>query len=99
MSDTRNLFLKPSSGERIETTLVLPEPGSATLCVTVCRAGGEPVPGVLALLFSEEGGGPVDQAISDDAGRLCFGPMEPDRLYTLRVHERHRAVRVLEVAL
>ncbi len=99
MSEARNLFIKPSPGERIETTLILPENTQATLYGQVTRADASPVSGVLVLLFPEENAAPVDQTVTDEAGRFCFGPLEPDRLYTLHLHERHRAVRVLEVSL
>ena len=99
VSDAHNIFIKPAPGERIETTLVLEPAESASLCGLTLRADGTPVGGVLALLYADDGATPIDQAVSDEAGRFCFGPLEADRLYTIHLHERHRAIRVLEVAL
>ena len=97
MSEAQAIYFKPAAGERIETTLVLPAEAQASFYAQLIRDGA-PVPGVLGLLFSGDGV-PVDQAVSDEDGRLCFGPLAPDVLYSLQLHIPHRSVRVLEISL
>lgn len=98
MSDACNLMIKPAPGERVETTLLLPDSQDAVICGQVIHADGEAAGGVLAVLFSP-GGVPLDHAVTDEAGRFCFGALPPDQLYTIHLHERHRCVRILEVCL
>ena len=99
MADAHDIYFKPAPGERIETTLILPEEEDSCFCAQLLRESGAPVPGVLGLLFTGSSPEPADQAVSDENGRLFFGPLTPDVLYTLRLHVPHRSVRVLEIDL
>ena len=99
MSDARNLMIKPAPGERVETALLLPSPQDAVICGQVLHADGEAAVGVLAVLFSEHSGSPIDHAVTDEEGRFCFGSLPPEQLYTIHLHEKHRCIRILEVCL
>ncbi len=99
MSDARTIIIRPAPGERVETTLLLPTREEAVICGQVLSGDGEPACGVLAVLFSEKSGSPIDHTITDEAGRFCFGALQPEQLYIIHLHEKHRNVRVLEVAL
>ena len=98
MTDACNLMIKPAPGERVETTLLLPNTQDAVICGRVLHSDGEVAPGVLAVLFSPNGTA-LDHAITDEAGHFCFASLPPDQLYTIHLHERHRCVRILEVCL
>jgi len=98
MTDACNLMIKPAPGERVETTLLLPDSQDAVICGRVLHPGGEAAVGVLAVLYSPVGT-PLDHAVTDEGGRFCFASLPPDQLYTIHLHERHRSVRILEVCL
>lgn len=98
MSDACNLMIKPAPGERVETTLLLPDAQDAVICGRVFHQNGEAASDVLAVLYSP-GGTPLDHAVTDETGRFCFASLPPDQLYTIHLHERHRCVRILEVCL
>jgi len=93
------LHFRPGPGERIETSLTLPEPDQASFYARLLRADGSPAAGVLALLFESPEGPPLQGAVSDEAGRICFGPLPPDRLYTLCLQLPCPEPRLLEVPL
>ena len=99
MSDACNIMIKPAPGERVETTLLLPGSQDAVICGQVLHPDGEVAAGVLAVLFSAQSGVPLDHAVTDEAGRFCFGALAPEHLYTIHLHERHRCIRILEVCL
>ncbi len=90
------LNFHPAPGERVETTLTLPEPETASFFARLLRIDGSPAPGVLALLFDAQSDALLEQAVSDEGGRICFGPLAAGRLYTVRLHLAQPTTRILE---
>ena len=91
-----SLNFHPGPGERVETTLTLEEPETASFFARLRLPDGSPAPGVLALLFDAQSDQLLEEAVSDEGGRICFGPLAAGRLYTVRLHLAHPAGRVLE---
>jgi hypothetical protein len=63
------------------------------------EAPNSPVDDALVLLLDQETGNMISHTLSDDQGRFWLGPLDPDRLYTLRVQKQGSKVRTVELRL
>jgi hypothetical protein len=96
---TYSCYLKPGAGEILEVAASLPPEDSALISGLVLEAPDSPVDGALVLLLDQETGNMISHTLSDDQGRFWLGPLEPDRLYTLRVQKHGSRVRTVELHL
>ena len=91
-------FVKPLPGERVEAAITLPEPGGSLICGTISGPTG-PAAGIPVLLLRDGEDFPAAQCLSDEHGLFCFGPLEGDQLYQLRVFPGGPRIRRLDVQL
>ena len=94
-----SFFAKPLPGERVEAHISLPQPAHALLCGRVTDDDGQPVIHVPVLLLRDGEDFPAAQCLSDEHGLFCFGPLEGDQLYQLRVFPGGPRIRRLDVQL
>jgi hypothetical protein len=96
---TYSCYLKPGAGEILDLAATLPAEDSALISGLVAEASDAPVVGALVLLLDQETGNLLSHTLSDDQGRFWFGPLEPDRLYMLRVQKPGGKARTVELHL
>ena len=89
-------YIKPGKGETVQVDLPLPEEDFALISGRVLSPQGTPEENALVILKTEEGKN-LFEAITDETGSYCFGPLSPDALYTLEVQKDSRTVRVVEL--
>jgi hypothetical protein len=97
MNDPWKLYLKPAPGERLEAAITLPEDPRAVIFGQVKTQKGAPASSLPVLLFGENDATPLMQAITDEGGCFCFGPLAGDRLYYINVYPGTAKVRTVEV--
>ena len=99
MSSCLKFFIKAVSGERVETALTIPEEHRSAIAGTVRAVDGTPLSGALLLLYDTDPQQILQQAFSDEDGAFQFGPLEPDRLYCIRVSYANTPARALEITI
>lgn len=90
-------FIKPASGECVEASVPLPQPGYALITGTVTQNSGNPVPEALVLLLDQDTGALLAHTLTDELGRFYLGPLEGDRLYALRIQKAGGRIRTVEL--
>lgn len=101
MNAFESFYLRPAENELIETVVQLrPDPRPAILGTVV---GDDHRPVANALVAVYESGGdapdiPVGSLYTDELGQFAFGPLEPAKLYIIRVYKNGGNVRTLEQA-
>lgn len=96
---TFECYIKPLSGQILETAVTLPAGSTALLTGTVSCHTGHSLAGASVLLLEKETGKYVSCALTDSEGRFWLGPIPGDTLYILRVTQSQMDVRVLEVTV
>lgn len=100
MSIYSRFYFRPGRGEQVRTVLQ-PEPeGAAVLCARALQPDGKPLVGALALLhLPQKDGAPELLActVTDADGQFYFGPLEPERLYLVKLVQENRKLRELEI--
>ena len=97
MNFSHSFFVKPAAHEVVETTVALsahqrPAPGR-----TVLGTDGKTVPGALVTVYCADAPErPVGALYSDEQGQFAFGPLEPGRLYHIKVFKLSDNIRALE---
>lgn len=97
MNDPCKVYLKPAPGERLEAVITLPEESRSVIFGQVRSSKGPPAAGLPVLLFEEESAVPLQQAITDEAGSFCFGPIPGGQLYYVQIFRGEANVRTVEV--
>ena len=102
MNAFETFYVKPSENELIETVVhIKPDPRPALLG-SVVGAEGRPVASALVAVYQSGGGSapdtPVGSLYTDEFGQFAFGPLEPGKLYIVRVYKNGDRRRTLELA-
>lgn len=96
-----SFFVKPAANERVETTVHIHPDRRPALLGTVLDAAGKPVEAALIAVYRSGGADapdtPVGSLYTDALGQFAFGPLEPDRLYQVRVFKCGEHTRNLEL--
>lgn len=100
MNASASFYVKPSENELIETTVHMkPDPHPALLG-TVVSEDGKPLSGALVAIYRSGGAGapdsPEGSLYTDEFGQFAFGPLDPGKLYLVRVYKNNRQIRTLE---
>lgn len=97
-----SFYVKPAANERIETVVHIQPDRRPALLGTVVGADHKPVEAALVAVYRSGGADapdtPVGSLYTDALGQFAFGPLEPDRLYQVRVFKSSENVRSLELS-
>jgi len=100
-----HFYIKPRKGELVNIPIPVSASESAVIHGVVTDETGQPIAGVLVLLFSaaqtdEQGpSAPIAHMLSDTDGHFAFSGIHGDRLYEIRTFVQNTAIRTLEVKL
>ena len=98
MSSVSKFYFKPAEGEHIETTVKIEPEKAAAVCGTVRDKSGAAVENALVLLFrSGQDKKLLDRQFTDEEGQFCFGPIEGNILYLIKVYKNSVKLRELEI--
>ena len=101
MSFFSKFYVKPSSGEQIETKVHIDPDNRSAIYGTILDPKGAPVSEALLLLFKagRDSGpaSPISQLFTDADGQFVFGPLETDVLYLIKVFKNSIKLRELEI--
>lgn len=92
-------YVKPASGERVETELTLPAVQESAILGSVRTADGAPAAACTVLLYADGDTLPLKQAFTDSDGRFCFGPLAADQLYIINIYHDQTHIRTLEIGV
>lgn len=97
----QSFYVKPAANELVETTVhIQPDPRPALLGTVL--AGKKPVSDALVAVYLSGGPDAPDQPVgslyTDELGHFAFGPLEPQKLYQVRVFKASGAARNLELS-
>lgn len=96
-----NFYVRPSSGEQIQTAVTLCADPRPALLGTAVNADGRPVADALVVLTASGLTEPdcvVGTAYTDAMGQFAFGPLAPGTLYLVRITQLNLHLRTLEQA-
>ena len=84
----QSFYVKPAANELVETTVhIQPDPRPALLGTVL--SGRKPVQDALVAIYLSGGSDAPDQPVgslyTDELGHFAFGPLEPQKLYQVRV--------------
>jgi protocatechuate 3,4-dioxygenase beta subunit len=101
LSATTKFYVRPGENERIETAVRLDPEARSTIHGTVRDKDGRPLEDAAVLLFVT-GNHPDElrlfsQTFTDDNGQFFFGPLEPGRLYLVKLFQNAVKTRELEL--
>lgn len=97
MNFSHSFFVKPAAHEVVETTVALSADQRPALLGTVLGADGKAASGALVTLYCADAPEtPVGALYTDEQGQFAFGPLEPGRLYHVKVFKRSDNIRALE---
>lgn len=96
-----SFYVKPAACEVIETTVhIKPDPRPALLGTVLSQK--KPVQDALVAVYLSGGQDAPDKPIgslyTDELGQFAFGPLEPGKLYQVRVFKSGEAARFLELS-
>jgi len=101
MSTYSRFYFRPARGEQTEVTLSPAADERAAILGRVIDAKGAAVDGALVLLFStgeDEPPALIARSCTDEDGHFIFGPIEPERLYLIKVFKNEVKLRELEIS-
>lgn len=97
VNDLQSFFVKPAANEVVETKVVLSADQRPALLGTVSGADGKAAAGALVTIYCADAPEtPVGALYTDEQGQFAFGPLEPGRLYHVKVFRRADHFRALE---
>ena len=97
MNFSHSFFVKPAAHEVVETTVALSADQRPALVGTVLGTDGKTVPGALVTVYCADAPErPVGALYADEQGQSAFGPLEPGRLYHIKVFKLSDNIRALE---
>ena len=97
MNFSHSFYVKPAAHEVVEATVALSADQRPALIGTVRSADGKAAAGALVTIYCADAPEPpVGALYTDEQGQFAFGPLEPGRLYHVKVFQRSDGVRVLE---
>ena len=97
MNFSHSFYVKPAAHEVVETTVALSADQRPALVGTVLGAEGKAVTGAPVTVYSADAPEtPVGALYSEEQGQFAFGPLEPGRLYHVKVFKRSDNIRALE---
>ena len=89
MNFSQSFFVKPANNEVIETKVALSADQRPALLGTVSGVDGKAAAGALVTIFCADAPEtPVGALYTDEQGQFAFGPLEPGRLYHVKVFRR-----------
>ena len=96
----QSFYVKPAANELVETTVhIQPDPRPALLGTVL--SGKKPVQDALVAIYLSGGQVAPDTAAgaiyTDELGHFAFGPLEPQKLYQVRVFKAGPSARNLEL--
>lgn len=94
-----NFYVRPSSGEQIQTAVTLCADPRPALLGTAVNADGRPVADALVVLTASGLTEPdcvIGTAYTDALGQFAFGPLEAGTLYQVRITQLNLHLRTLE---
>ena len=91
MNFSHSFYVKPAAHEVVETTVALSADQRPALVGTVLGTDGKAVSGALVTVYCA-----VGALYADEQGQFAFGPLEPGRLYHVKVFKRSDNIRALE---
>lgn len=99
MNAFESFYLRPAKNELIETVVQLKADPRPALIGSVVDETSRPVANALVAVY-ESGGDAPDKPIgslyTDELGQFAFGPLEPSKLYIVRVYKGGGCLRTLE---
>lgn len=98
MSFTK-FYFRPGQGEQIETSVTLRQDARSAIHGYIKDTEGEPHSDAAVLLFEtgdEEEPRLISQMFTDELGQFLFGPLDPGKLYMIKVFKNSIKVRELE---
>lgn len=97
MNFIQSFFVKPAANEVIETKVSLSADQRPALIGTVAAADGKAAAGALVTIYCADAPEtPIGALYTDEQGQFAFGPLEPGRLYHVKVFRRTDNIRALE---
>ena len=97
MNFSHSFYVKPAAHEVVETSVALSADQRPALVGTVLGTDGRAVSGALVTIYCADAPEtPVGALYSDEQGQFAFGPLEPGRLYHVKVFKRSDNIRALE---
>lgn len=97
MNFSQSFYVKPSANEVVETRVSLFADQRPALLGTVYGADDKPIEAALITFYCADAPEvPVGALYTDELGRFSFGPLEPGRLYQIKVFKHGGEVRTLE---
>ena len=97
MNYTQSFYVKPASHEVVQTTVSLAADQRPALIGTVVAADDKPVEAALVTFYRADApDSPIGALYTDELGRFSFGPLEPGKLYHVKVFKRSDNIRALE---
>ena len=97
MNYTQSFYVKPASHEVVQTTVSLSADQRPALIGTVVSADDKPVENALVTFYRADApDSPIGALYTDELGRFSFGPLEPGKLYHVKVFKRSDNIRALE---
>ncbi len=99
MSAYSGFYIKPSEYEQVETVIHLKQESRPSLIGSIKDAYEKPVSDAFVAIF-EAGDSdishPAATTYTDEDGRFIFGPLEPEKLYIVRIYKKTGKIRQLE---
>lgn len=93
---SQSFFVKPAANEVVETKVALSADQRPALLGTVSGADGKAAYGALVTIYCADAPEtPVGALYTDEQGQFAFGPLEPGRLYHVKVFQRGDNFRTL----
>ena len=97
MNFSHSFYVKPAAHEVVETTVALSADQRPALVGTVLGTDDKAVSAALVTIYCADAPEtPVGALYSDEQGQFAFGPLEPGRLYHVKVFKRSDNIRALE---
>ena len=97
MNFSHSFFVKPAAHEVVETTVALSADQRPARVGTVLGTDGKAVSGALVTVYCADAPErPVGALYADEQGQFAFGPLEPGRLYHIKVFKLSDNIRALE---
>lgn len=97
MNLSQSFYVKPAAHEIVETTVSLAADQRPALIGTVVCADSKPVEAALITVYRADAPeAPIGALYTDELGRFSFGPLDPGKLYYVKVFKRAENIRELE---